>query len=395
MHADTPQESDDSSVLTVGLLAGETSGDILGAGLISEVKERFPGAEFVGIGGPLMQREGLRSLHNMDRLSIVGLVEPLKRLPELVKIRSSVVKYFRRNPPDIFIGIDAPDFNLGVERRLKKLGIKTVHYVSPSVWAWREWRIKKIKKAIDHMLCLFPFEKDFYEKHGVPVSFIGHPMADDISLDVDKASAKRSLGVSSEKLLVAILPGSRSKEIAFLGPIFFRVVKVLQEQNQLGEVAIAAASDAAYNRLQKVVTEQGIEARIFLGRAREVLLAADAALAASGTVTLEGMLTKTPMVVAYKMEALSFWIISRMVKQKLNYVALPNILAGRCLMTEHLQENAKVEAIAEDLLDLVNDKSRRESVSESFLAMHKSLRQDASARAADVIAELISSTDGR
>lgn len=395
MHGNSSGKPINSPNLKIGLLAGEASGDILGAGLISELKKRFPAAEFVGIGGALMQREGLHSLHNMDRLSIVGLVEPLKRLPELVKIRSSIVKYFKRNPPDIFIGIDAPDFNLGVERRLKKLGIRTVHYVSPSVWAWREWRIKKIRKAVDHMLCLFPFEADFYKKHKVPVSFIGHPMADDIDLDIDKTSAKKRLGVSDGELLVAVLPGSRSKEIELLIPIFLGCIKLLQEQNELGEVAIAAASDAAYQRIQKSVAAQGVDARIFLGRAREVLLAADCALAASGTVTLEGMLTKTPMVVSYKMEAVSFWIISRMVKRKLNYIALPNILAGRCLMNEHIQENATVEAISADLLDLVKDKSLRESVCESFYDMHQSLRKNASVQAADAIAGLINSADGK
>ena len=388
MHADTQEELKDPTHLTVGLLAGEASGDILGAGLISELKKRFPQAEFVGIGGPLMQREGFKSLHNMESLSVMGLVEPLKRLPELIQIRSSIVKYFKKNPPNVFIGIDAPDFNLGVERHLKKQGIKTVHYVSPSVWAWRKWRIKKIKKAVDHMLCLLPFEAEFYVKHHLPVTYVGHPMADVIDLEIDKISAKKRLGVSGEDMLVAVLPGSRSKEIEFLSPVFLRVVKDLQERGEIGQVAIAAASDSAYRRIQKAVSLYNVDARIFLGGARGVLMAADMALAASGTVTLEGMLTKTPMIVAYKMEALSYWIASRLVK--LDHVALPNILAGQCLMNEHLQEDATVDAISKDLLDLVNDKSRRDSLCQSFLAIHKSLRRDASAQAADVISDLLS-----
>ena len=390
MHENSDEHSDTRRSIKIGLLAGEASGDILGAGLISELKQRFPQAEFVGIGGPLMQREGLQSLHDMSRLSVMGLVEPIKRLPDLLKLRSSIVRYFKHNPPDVFIGIDAPDFNLGVEGRLKKQGIKTVHYVSPSVWAWRKWRIKKIKKAVDHMLCMFPFEADFYTGHQVPVTFVGHPMADDIDLDIDKIAAKKSLGVPLDGLLLAVLPGSRSQEIEHLSPLFLEVVKTLQEQNVLGEVAIAAVSESAYRRIQNSVDAQGVEARIFLGRAREVLLAADVALAASGTVTLESTLTKTPMVVGYRMESFSYWVISRLVS--LEHVALPNILTGDSLVNEFLQSNATPEAIAADLTDLIEDTSRREEMAEAFYYIHERLKRNANARAAEVIHDLIVAT---
>lgn len=372
-----------------GLVAGESSGDILGAGLILELKARYPDAEFVGIGGPLMQKAGLHSLFKMERLSVMGFVEPLKRLPELLKIRASIVSFFKKNPPEIFIGIDAPDFNLGIEKRLKRSGIKTVHYVSPSVWAWRQWRIKKIKAATHQVLCAFPFEVAFYEKHSHPATFVGHPMADDIPLLVDKSEAKRSLGLMEDGLTVAILPGSRSKEIALLGPLFLEIAKKIQANAEVGELVVAAASESAYKTIKAMAKDAELEIRLFQGKAREVLLAADVALAASGTVTLEGMLTKTPMVVAYKIEKASFWIASKLVKTK--YISLPNILANECLVSEFIQEDAQVETIAKDLNDLVSDNVRRTKMCESFALHHQSLKRGASARAADAVSLLLES----
>lgn len=372
------------------MLVGENSGDILGAGLISELKQRYPNAEFVGIGGPLMQEQGFKSLFDMERLSIMGFIEPLKRLPELLRIRSSIVKYFEQNAPDLFVGIDAPDFNLGVEARLKKRGIRTLQYVSPSVWAWRQGRIKKIRAAVDHMLCILPFETKFYEDHHVPATFVGHPMANDIDLEIDKAAEKEKLslarGLKANKTTIAVLPGSRSKEIEFLAPLFFQACERLGAERDV-EFLVAASSKKNYDKLNSIAEQCGVHIKVFEGAAREVLKAADIALAASGTVTLEAMLTKTPMVVAYKLEKFTYWLVSRMVKIK--HVALPNILVGGELVKELIQDDATVESITAELITLIDDPHRVSHIIDEFRTQHLRLRRDANKEAARAVSQLI------
>ena len=373
----------------IGILAGENSGDILGAGLISELKQIYPDAEFVGVGGSLMQSHGFKSLFDMERLSVMGFIEPLKRLPELLRMRSSIVQYFEQNTPDIFIGIDAPDFNLGIEARLKKRGIKTLHYVSPSVWAWRQGRIKKIRAAVDHMLCILPFEADFYKDHDVPVTFVGHPMANDIELDIDKASARDTIGLATklqDKTTIAVLPGSRSKEVESLAPLFFEACRGLSKERNV-EFLVAAASKKLYDKLQDLAKQSDIEINVYEGAAREVLKAADLALAASGTVTLEAMLTKTPLVVAYKLEKITFWIVSKMVKIK--HVALPNILVGDEVVRELIQDDATVEAIKAELIALIDDSDRVAKIREEFKTQHLRLRRNANKEAANAVIQLI------
>lgn len=372
--------------IVIGMLVGETSGDMLGASLIRELRSRHKDIRFVGIGGPLMIAEGFESLFDMERLAVMGFVEPMKRLPELLKIRSSMVKYFRKNKPAVFVGIDAPDFNLGVEKRLKKAGIKTVHYVSPSVWAWRQGRIDKIRTAVDHMLCLFPFEAKFYEEHNVPVTFVGHPMADEIPLDVDKLAAKRRLGIPESALTLAILPGSRKSEIALLAKLFLRVAKQLQRDKVcVDEIVVAAASEEGYQSIKHISDDLGVKLRIFHRQARDVLAAADVGLVASGTVTLEAMLLKTPIVVAYRLEKLSYWVAKKLVKT--DHIALPNLLANERVVPEYVQKEATNYALSQDLSELLATPSRRLGISNRFYELHETLRLNASVKAADVICE--------
>lgn len=378
--------------IVIGMLVGETSGDMLGASLMRELRSRNSNIRFVGIGGPLMIAQGFESLFDMERLSVMGFVEPMKRLPELLKIRASVVKYFRKNKPAVFIGIDAPDFNLGVEKRLKKSGIKTVHYVSPSVWAWRQGRIDKIRAAVDHMLCLLPFEAEFYQEHGVPVSFVGHPMADEIPIDVDKLAAKRRLGVPENALTLAILPGSRKSELALLARLFLRVAKQLQRDKVcVDEIVVAAATEEGYRSIKLIADDLGVKVRLFHRQARDVLAAADVGLVASGTVTLEAMLLKTPIVVAYRLEKFSYWVAKKLVKTE--HIALPNLLANERVVPEYVQKDATNYALSQDLSDLLATPSRRLGISNRFYELHRTIRLNASVKAADVICAQFEESD--
>jgi lipid-A-disaccharide synthase len=293
--------------LRIGLLAGESSGDILGSRLIIALKKQFGDVQFEGIGGPLMEAQGLESLFPMERLSVMGFIEPLKRLPELLRIRGSLYRHFRDNPPDIFIGIDSPDFTLHLEQKLRKVGITTAHLVSPSVWAWRKRRIRKIKRAVDLMLCLFPFETDVYREHGVPVAFVGHPLADEIPMRVEQADARSALGLPVSGKLLALLPGSRGGEVRLLAPLFLQTAQRLKLHDSQLSFVMPAANDVRYGELENLlVSYPELEVSLVKGRSREVMAAADAVLLASGTATLEAMLLKRPMVIAYRMAAFSW-----------------------------------------------------------------------------------------
>ncbi|MCK7595676.1 lipid-A-disaccharide synthase [Microbulbifer sp. CAU 1566] len=374
------------------MLAGEASGDILGAGLIAALQKRFDKVEVVGIAGPRMQALGAESLFPMDRLSVMGLVEPLKRLPELLKIRRSLRQYFIANPPDVFIGIDSPDFNLGLEESLRSEGIPTVHYVSPSVWAWRQGRIKKIARAVDHMLTLLPFEADFYREHEVPVTFVGHPLADEIPLDVDVVAAKRALGFSPDDEVVALLPGSRGGEVRLLGPLFLQAALwCSQRRGNLKFVLPAASAERKAQLEQQLSQLPGIgdlPLTLLDGNSQQALAAADAVLIASGTATLETMLMNKPMVVAYKMAALSYAIFSRMLHTP--WVSLPNLLAQKELVPEILQDDATPEALGAAILNYFDDPLLGDRLRREFSELHQELRRDASEKAADAICNLIS-----
>ena len=375
--------------LKIGLVAGEASGDQLGAGLIAELKNQFPEAEFVGLGGKLMKAQGLRSLFPMDRLSVMGLVEPAKRLPELLRIRRTLYHYFAVHRFDLVVGIDSPDFNLGLELKLKRSGIKTVHYVSPSVWAWRQGRIKKIARAVDHMFTLLPFEADFYHDHNVPVTFVGHPLAEELPLATDTSAARQALGLEEDKKILAVLPGSRGSEVAALGALFLDTVRECRKSISNLHIVIPAANQARKDQLELLLKRyQDVPVTLLDGHSHQAMAAADAVLLASGTTALEAMLLKKPMVVSYRMGRLSYAIISRMLK--VPYVSLPNLLAGRALVPECIQDDATVDRLTAELLPLLNS-DKAEDLQASFLELHQQLQQGGNVKAASVIAGMLCS----
>ena len=380
--------------MRIALVAGELSGDLLGAGLIAALKETYPHAEFIGIGGPAMIGQGLTSWMPLERLAVMGLVEVLRHLPELLRIRSRLLERLLADPPAVFIGIDAPDFNLGLERRLRVQHIPTVHYVSPSVWAWRPWRVRKIARAVDRMLALFPFEAAFYERQGVPVRYVGHPLADEIPLNTDRREARRVLGLSlpAGTQVIALLPGSRGGEVSRLGPLFLQTARWLLAQRPNLHFLLPAATPALYALLQRLHREQAADLPLTLtqGGSREVMAAADALLLASGTATLEAMLLKRPMAVAYRVAPITAWIARRLVT--IRHFALPNLLAGRELVPEFFQEAATATNLGAAVLRWLDDPAAGAALLAEFTALHVELRRDASRQAAAAVAELLAAT---
>lgn len=375
--------------VTIAMVAGEASGDILGSGLIRSLRKRYPNARFVGIGGDEMIAAGFHSLVPMERLSVMGLVEVLGRLRELFAIRARLMDYLLANPPDVLIGIDSPDFTLGVEERCRKAGIATVHYVSPSVWAWRQKRIFRIARSVDLMLTLLPFEAQFYEEHQVPVAFVGHPLAERVPMEPDTAGARSALGLDQDRPVLAILPGSRAGEVERLGGLFLETARQLQAAhpdlqlvvpciNREREMQVRALADALEVRLPLTVVR---------GRSREVMAAADVVLLASGTATLEAMLLKKPMVVGYRLSNFSFAVLSRLVK--VPWVSLPNLLAGEELVPELLQQDATPEKLAAAVQERLDNSKERERLKEAFTGLHHVLRRNADERAAEAVSRLI------
>jgi lipid-A-disaccharide synthase len=376
----------------IGLIAGEHSGDILGADLIRELRLLYPDAEFYGIGGERMRAQGFRAVFDMEELAVMGIVEVLGRLPRLLKVRREILAHFSQHRPDVFIGIDAPDFNLPVELKLKQAGIKTIQYVSPSVWAWRQKRIFKIEKATNLVLALLPFEKAFYDKFAVPCAFVGHTLADQMPVEPDKIAAKTALGFAAEQPLLALMPGSRSNEIKLLAPDFFRAAAVLQQQQpslQLVCNMVTAQKAELYQRIKDEVAP-GLAVKLLIGQAREVLTAADAVYIASGTATLEAMLAKTPMVVAYKANWLTYQIASRMVK--LQHFSLPNLLANKALVPELLQDAVTVDALVSQMQPLLSQQGQ--DTYQKFVAIHRQIRCNASATAAQAVVTLLNQSPG-
>ena len=375
--------------LRFGIVAGEASGDLLGASLIKAIKQQFPDSIFEGIAGPAMIEQGAKSLFPMDRLSVMGIVEVLGRYRELHGIRQKLAEHFKNNPPDVFIGIDAPDFNLGLEQRLRDANIKTVHYVSPSVWAWRQGRVKNIHKSTDLMLTLFPFEAEFYKEHHVPVSFVGHPLADIIPLQTDKSSAREKLSIPLKCDVLALLPGSRSNELQYLGEVFLEAVKWLKKELPNLEVVVPLANKNRRQQFEEILqqTDDVPSIRLVDGRSREVMASADVVLLASGTAALEAMLLKKPMVVAYKLSPITYWIAKWLVK--VESVSLPNLLARKTLVPEYIQHEATPENLGRAVLAYFKSTEKSEKLHQRFNDIHKSLRQDASNKAADAVLSLI------
>ncbi|HKM38289.1 MAG TPA: lipid-A-disaccharide synthase [Thiopseudomonas sp.] len=371
--------------LKVALVAGEASGDILGAGLMQALRQHCPQIEFIGVGGPLMEAQGLTSYFPMERLAIMGLVEVLGRLPELLSRRKRLIATLKEQQPDVFIGIDAPDFNLTIELKLREAGIKTVHYVSPSVWAWRQKRVFKIRKGCDLMLTLLPFEARFYQEHQVPVLFVGHPLADSVAMHNDPLPAREQLGLPADAQVVALLPGSRGGEVAKLGTLFVETARYLLGEKPQLRFIIPAANQARREQLAAILAEMpNLPIEILDGQSQAALQACDAVLIASGTATLEAMLFKKPMVVAYKLAPVSHWLLKKMVKSP--YISLPNLLANEMLVPEFIQDAATPKALGNALLEQLNDGSQQ---TQRFAELHQSLRCDASERAAQGVLQLV------
>ena len=369
--------------LRIALVAGEASGDRLGSGLMRALKVQHSELEFLGVGGPLMEAEGMTSYFPMERLSVMGLVEVLGRLRELLKRRKDLVQTLIAEKPDVFIGIDAPDFTLSIELQLRRAGIKTVHYVSPSVWAWRQKRVLKIREGCDLMLTLLPFEAKFYEEQGVPVRFVGHSLADTIPLEADKVAARAELGLSDGPL-VALMPGSRGGEVGKLGGLFLDAAQIIRQSRPDVRFVLPCANAARRAQIEQMLVGRDLPLTLLDGRSHLALAACDAVLIASGTATLEALLYKRPMVVAYRLARLTFWILKRLVKSP--YVSLPNLLAQRMLVPELLQDDATPEALASALLPLLDG---GEEQTRSFDEIHRTLRLDASNQAAHAVLDLI------
>jgi len=374
--------------LRIGLVVGEASGDQLGAGLMAALQQSHPDAIFEGVAGSKMQALGCTSLYPMETLSVMGLVEPLKRLPELLRMRRGLVDHFIASPPDVFIGIDAPDFNLGIELRLKKVGISTVHYVSPSVWAWRQGRIKKIARAVDHMLTLLPFEADFYRRHAVPVTFVGHHLADELPLVPDMSGARAQLNIPSDGPVIALLPGSRHSEVALLGQLFLDTARLCLQANASLRFVLPAANPARRQQIDAMLVNAGdLPITVLDGQSHLAMEAADVVLLASGTTALEAMLLKKPMVVSYKTGWLTHAIVSRMLK--VPYVSLPNLLAGRELVPEVLQDAATAEPLAELLLARLGDSTLAVQLRNDFTEIHRQIQCNGSQKAAEAVLSVI------
>ena len=369
--------------IKVALVAGEHSGDLLGAGLIKALKQRHTNIEFIGVGGPLMQEQGLKSFFPMDDLAVMGIAEVLKQLPKLLKHRKQLVQYLIDEQPDVMVGIDAPDFNLTVEKRLKKAGIPTIHYVSPSVWAWRESRIKGIKQSVNHVLCLLPFEKEFYDKHQLPATFVGHPLADDIPLEWSKNDARNELNIERHGKYLAILPGSRSGEIERMAPLFLNVAKRLSAKFPELKYVAPMISELRAEQFNHLVKQHAPELTINtpIGNSRLTMAASDYLLLTSGTVALEALLIKRPMVVAYRFHWLSYQIIKRLFHAP--FFSLPNLLAGRKIVPELAQAQASENNIEQELSVLIE--SDNHALLEQFTQIHQQLKVTASEKAADVV----------
>lgn len=375
-----------SKALLIGLVAGESSGDILGANLMRSLKQTHPEVRFIGVGGPLMAAEGLDSIFPMETLSVMGLVDVLKQLPSLLRARKQVVQAMLKQQPQVFIGIDAPDFNLPIEKKLKAAGIKTIHYVSPSVWAWRPKRIFGIKKATHDVLSILPFEQDFYAKYDTPCTFVGHPLADDIPLHTDTEAARQTLGLDVNKQYVAVLPGSRGGEAGLLTRDFLDAAQLLQQRFPELEFLMAFANPARRVQIESMFTpaDKELKFHFFDGQSRTVMAAANSCMLASGTVSLEAMLLKRPMVVSYKFTWLNYHVLKHLIN--VEYFSLPNLLANRPLVKELLQEQVTPTAIAAEVtLHLTTDMAETLA---SYESLHQLIRCNAGAKAAQRVIEL-------
>ena len=378
--------------MRIAIVVGETSGDMLGIGLMKALKKHYPDATFEGIGGPLMEAEGFKSFVPMERLAVMGLVEILGRLFELLKVRKKLVQNWQKNPPDVFIGIDAPEFNTQLEYKLKQSGIKTVHYVSPSVWAWRPKRIHKIKKSVDLMLTLFPFEAKFYQQHDVPVTFVGHNLADSIPFDNHADDAREVFHFEKDEKVVCLMPGSRGSEVEKLCPVFIQTAELVFKHNPNVRFLLPAANKVRLQQIEQLIENLKPTAKIEVveGNSKTCMQASDVILLASGTATLEGMLLKKPMIVSYIVSPITAMIMRRLLKQE--FISLPNLLAGREVVPEILQEQATAENLAKAVNERIEDENLIHQLQETFLFIHKQLKRGANEQAALAVVNLLTPT---
>lgn len=372
--------------ITIGIVAGEASGDLLGSHLMAALREARPDVEFAGIGGTKMQAAGMEVLFQMEKLAVRGYVEVLRHYREITGIRRRLREYFLANRPDLFIAVDAPDFNLDLELALKASGIPTVHYVSPSIWAWRGERIGKIKRAVSHMLALFPHELKLYQQAGIPVDYVGHPLADILPDHPKRTEMRETMRIPLQAKVFAFLPGSRQSEVKHLAHTYIETVKLILQQIPDARFLVPLISRETRGIFDQALYDcdaQQLPITLLFGHAQDAMIAADIALVASGTATLECALLKRPMVIAYKMPAFSWWLIKR--KRYQPYFGLPNILCERFVVPELIQEDATPENLAQALLNMVNDKDAVAQIDEAFHALHQTLRQNTAQKAVAAI----------
>jgi len=387
MHRRTP--------LHIALIAAEPSGDQLGAALMQAINAQVSNVSYTGIGGPEMMAAGMQSLYPMEKLSVMGLVEILPHLPELLRIRSQITQHLIDNPPDIFIGIDAPDFNLGVAKKMKMAGIRSVQYVAPTVWAWKQGRVRILREALDLVLSIFPFEQEFLLSHHVPSIYVGHPLADQVPLNPDPAGARAALGLAHDAPLLALLPGSRVSEVKRLSRPFLESAAALAQQVPRLIVAVPMVNRRIHELFeqQRQLTAPDLDCTLIDKQADLVLEAADVVLTASGTATLQTLLYKKPMVVGYRVNAITYGLLTLFRRIKVDYIAMANLLAGEALAPEFVQHQCTAEKITPALLRLMTDRQEIEEIQRRYRKIHQQLQQGAAAKAADAVLNLIESGD--
>lgn len=373
----------------IAIVAAEASGDNLGASLIISLKKKYPNAEFIGIAGDAMQACGCKSLFPINNLSVMGILEVAKRLPTLLNIRKTLIKYFTQNPPDIYVGIDAPDFNLPIEKTLKKQGVLTVHYNSPTIWAWREGRIHSIAKSINLMLTLFPFEAAIYETHNVPVRFIGHPLADEIHNDLDKKQLRYHFGLPQKAPLITLMPGSRKGELAKMAPIFIQAAKLILKKQPNANFIVPMVNEQRIKQFAQDLKQHAphLPVQITLKKSREAMAASDIVLLASGTATLEALLLNKPMVVAYKVPVINYLVGKLLIK--IDKFSLPNLLAEEYIVPEFIQQQCTPKNLASAVLEQLNNLPMNEVMALRYQKIRQGLQRDASEHAAQAISQLL------
>ena len=378
----------ESHPLTIALCAGEASGDLLGAHLMNAIRKQYPQVNFIGIGGPRMLAAGINSLYDQEKLAVRGFVEVVRKLPEILSIRRGLIKALKQIRPQVFVGIDAPDFNLGVAMELKRAGIATVHYVSPSVWAWRRKRVKKIVKQVDEVLCLFPMEPELYQQAGGQARFIGHPLAQILPVHIDKAARRIQLRLSAQDPVFVLMPGSRVSEINFMAPLFLQAAEIILQRYPQAQFLLPLATVATRKRMLEILAQpvwQKLPIRIMNAHADMACQAADVALVTSGTATLEVALCQCPMVISYKISSLTYTYVKH--KIKVPYVGLPNILLGKNVVPELLQHNATPQKLAQAVLQWYESPAEVRAVQNDFERLHQQLTMKTDELAAQAVLE--------